>query len=74
MEMKIYINKLGHLTKMAVKPIYFKNLKKASVLEPLEGWPWNLVYSIWCSSTTKIVEMMTSGWFWSFLYGKDNYG
>ena len=28
MEMKIYINDLGHMTKVATKPIYGKNLKK----------------------------------------------
>ena len=27
MEMKIYINELGHMTKMAAMPIYGKNLK-----------------------------------------------
>ena len=26
MEMKIYINELGHMTKMAAMPIYGKNL------------------------------------------------
>ena len=34
--MKIYIDELGHLTKMAAKPIYFKNLWKASVPERLK--------------------------------------
>ena len=34
--MKIYINDLDHLTKMAARPIYFKNLGKASVLKRLK--------------------------------------
>ena len=31
---KVYINGLGHMTKMAAMPIYGKNLKKSSPLEP----------------------------------------
>ena len=31
---KIYINGPGHMTKMAAMPIYGKNLKKSSSLEP----------------------------------------
>ena len=30
-------------------------------------WPWNLVCSIGCSSTTKFVQMMTLGWPWPIL-------
>ena len=33
--MKIYINVLGHMTKMAAMPIYGKNLKKSSP-EPID--------------------------------------
>ena len=33
--MKIYINELGHMTKMAAMPIYGKNLKKSSLPEPI---------------------------------------
>ena len=33
MEMKIYINELGHMTKMAAMPIYGKNLKIFSCLQ-----------------------------------------
>ena len=33
--------------------------KKSSSLEPKSWWPWKLVSSIWCSSTTKFVQMMT---------------
>ena len=33
--MKIYTNELGHMTIMAVMPIYGKNLKKSSP-EPLD--------------------------------------
>ena len=31
---KVYINGLGHMTKMAAMPIYGKNLKKSSSPEP----------------------------------------
>ena len=31
---KVYINGPGHMTKMATMPIYGKNLKKSSSLEP----------------------------------------
>ena len=32
--MKVYINGPGHITKMAAMPIYGKNLKKSSSIEP----------------------------------------
>ena len=43
MEMKIYINELGHMTNMAAMPIYGKNLKKKLLLQnqltdDLETW------------------------------------
>ena len=34
--MKIYINKLGHMTNMAAMFIYNKNLKKSSSPEPID--------------------------------------
>ena len=34
--MKIYINELGHMTNMAVMPIYGKSLKKSSSPEPID--------------------------------------
>ena len=34
--MKIYTDVLSHMTKMAVMPIYGKNLLKASSLEPID--------------------------------------
>ena len=34
--MKIYTNDVGHMTKMAVMPIYGKNLKKSSSPEPID--------------------------------------
>ena len=34
--MKIYTNKLGHMTNMAVMAIYGKNLKKSSTPEPID--------------------------------------
>ena len=56
----------SHMTKMAAMPIYGKNLKKSSP-EPNDRWPWNLVRSIGCSSTSKFVQMMTLGWPWPIL-------
>ena len=64
---KVCSNGPDHMTKMATVPIYGKNLKKSSSLEP-KGWcPWNLVCSIGYSSTTKFVQMMTQGWPWPIL-------
>ena len=59
--MKTYINDLGHMTNMAAMPIYGKTLKKSSSPEPIGQWPWNLVCSIVCASTTKIVQIITLG-------------
>ena len=66
--MKVYSNCPGHMTKMTTMPIYGKNLKKSSSPEPKSQWPWNLVCSIRCSSTTKFVQMMTLGWPWPILW------
>ena len=55
------------MTKIASRPIYGKNLLKSCSLEPRGWWPWNMVYSIGYSSTTKYVQMMTLGWPWPFL-------
>ena len=66
---------------MAAMPIYGKNLKKSSSLEPIDWWTWNLVCSIVYASTTKIVQIMTLGlpwpilrqgqiWSYRLLYGK----
>ena len=63
-EMKIYINELGHMTNMAAMPIYDKNLKKSSSPEPINRWLWNLVCSIVYESTTNDVQIMTLGWPW----------
>ena len=52
------------MTKMAAMPIYGKNLKKFSLPEPKSRWPWNLVWSIGSSCTTKCVRMMPLGWPW----------
>ena len=65
--MKIYTNKLGHMTNMAAMPVYGKNLKKSSSPEPIDQWPWNLVCSIAYGSTTKVVQIMTLGWPWPIL-------
>ena len=78
---KVCSNGPGRMTKMAAMPIYGKNLKKSSSLEPKGWWPWNLVCIIGCSSTTKFAQMMTLGspwpiirqgqiWFLMLLYGK----
>ena len=56
-----------HMTKMAAMPIYDKKLKKSSSPEPKGRWPWNLVCSTECSSTTNPVQMMTLGWPWPIL-------
>ena len=65
---KIWSNGLGHMTKMVTMPIYSKNLKKKSSLEPNGQWPWKLVCSIGYSSTTKFIQMMTLGWPWHILW------
>ena len=62
--MKVYSNALDHMTSMAAMPIYGKNFKKSSSLEPNSRWPRTLVCSIEYSSTTKFVQMMTLGWPW----------
>ena len=61
---KVCSNGSCHMTEMAAMPIYGKNLKKSSSPEPKGRWPWNLVCSIGCSSTTKFIQMMTLGWPW----------
>ena len=79
--MKVCSNGPGNMTKIAAMPIYGKNLKKSSSPEPKGRWPWNLVRSIGCSSTSKFIQMMTLDWplpilrqsqIWSLmlLYGK----
>ena len=55
---KICSNNPDHMTEMAAMLIYGENLKISSP-EPKGRWPWNLVCSIGCSSTTKFVQMMT---------------
>ena len=49
------------MTKVAVKPIYGKNLQKSSSPVPIDRLPWNSVCSIRYLNTTKIVQMMTLG-------------
>ena len=61
----------GHMTKMAA--ICGKNLKSSSSLESKGWWPWNLVCSIGCSSTTKFIQMMTQCWPWP-IYGNVKFG
>ena len=66
--MKGCSNGLGHMTNMATMPLYGKNLKISSSLEPKGWWPWNLVCSIGYSSTTKFVQMVPLGWPWPILW------
>ena len=66
--MKICSNVPGHMAKMASRPIYGKNFQKSPSSEPRSRWPWNLVYSIGYSSTTKFVQRMTLGWLCPFLW------
>ena len=58
---KVCSNGPGRMTRMAAMPIYGKNLKKSSFLEPKGWWPWNLVFSI------GFAQMMTLGWPWPIL-------
>ena len=50
------------MTKMAVMPIYDRNLWKSSSHEVNGRWPWNLLCSIMDSGSTKFVQTMTPGW------------
>ena len=43
-------------------PYIVKTLEKKLPTKPIGRWPWNLVCSIGCSSTTKFVQMITLGW------------
>ena len=70
---KVYSNGPGHMTKMATMLIYRKNLKKSSSLEPKGWWPFNLLRSVRCSSTTNFLQMMPLGWPWP-IYGKVKFG
>ena len=48
-------------------PYMIKTLKKSSSPEPKCRWPWKLVCSIGCSSTTQFIQMMTLSWPWPVL-------
>ena len=58
----------GHLTKKASMPIYGKNMKNSSSLEPKGLWPWKFICGIGYLSATKFVQMMTLGWPWPILW------
>ena len=64
--MKVSSNGFGHMTKMDAMPVW-KTSSISSSSEPKGWWPWNLVCSIWSSSTTKFVQMMTLWWPWHIL-------
>ena len=53
--------------------IHGKSYKKSFSPKPIDRWPRNLVCSIWYSSTTTIIHLMTLGWHWPF-YGRVKYG
>ena len=52
---KVCSNGAGHMTNTAAVPIFDKNLKKSSSLEPKGRWPWRFVCSIEYSSSIKFV-------------------
>ena len=56
------------MTNTADMPIYGKNLKKSSSLEPKSRWPWKFVCCIGYLSTTRFVQMMTVGLPWPILW------
>ena len=58
----------GHITKMAAMPMYVRNIKNSSSLEPKGWWPWKLICCIRYLSTTKSVQIMTLGWPWPILW------
>ena len=66
--MKMCSDVPDHITKMASRPIYDEYLEKSPSSEPRGRWPWNLVYSIGYSSTTKCVQMMILDSPWPFLW------
>ena len=59
---------VGSHNQYGAMPIYGKNLKKSSSPEPVDRWPWNLVYSMVYASSTKVVQIMTLGWPWLSLH------
>ena len=57
--MNFYTNELGHMTNMAAMPIYGKN--KIFFSRTNRPMTRNFVSSIVYASTTKVVQIMTSG-------------
>ena len=55
---KTYTNCYGHMTDMAIIPIYGKNSLNSSSLEPKAHWLWDLVCSIEDVSPTRFAQMM----------------
>ena len=55
--MIIYINELGHMTKMAAMPIYGKKYKKIILSRTNGPIALNLVCSIVYASTTKNIRL-----------------
>ena len=49
------------MTNMATMPIYGKNLKESSSPEAIDGWPWNLVCSIF---HIKVLPALFKLWPW----------
>ena len=69
-ETKVCSTGPSHMTKVAAMPIYGKNFKKSSSLEPKSQ---NFICSIGCSSTTKFIQMMTQVDI-DLFYGKVKFG
>ena len=59
--MKICSNVLSHMTKMASRPIYVKNLQKSPALEPRGWWPWESWYT---ASGTPVLPNLFKWWHW----------
>ena len=71
---KVPSNGHGHMTKMAAMPIYDKNLKKSSSLEPNRRWSVETWYTALC---TRVVPNSFKWWPWvdtDLFYGKFTFG
>ena len=66
--MKIYTNGHGHMTKMAIMPIYGKNPSKSFCPEPVGWLQWNLVCRIGDAGPLQFMKIMTLAWSWDILH------
>ena len=70
---KICSNDPGHITKLATIPLYGKNHKKSSFLEPKGQWPWNW----YVASGAQVLPSLLKWWIWvdlDLFYGKVKFG